>query len=210
MMTFGIGVLKGESANRHRNRMGSRSKTTMARKEQEKDSDRPRYYSQFWLDIAAGRRVIGEPRDDEEMSEVEPASTHRSGRDGSGPSNGYRETIVHPDVEALDEDNEDSEDDVEVEENFPVVDEEDADEFAVDDALEDAEIPNIDVESAIEEDTEPLKEEIKEEILENQVDFDVEDEEEEWEGPRGRKKVKPTRAAKPPAKRTKRESPRHF
>jgi hypothetical protein len=31
----------------------------MARKDSEKDVERPRYYSQFWLDVAAGRRVIG-------------------------------------------------------------------------------------------------------------------------------------------------------
>jgi hypothetical protein len=31
----------------------------MARKDLEKETERPRYYSQFWLDVAAGRRVIG-------------------------------------------------------------------------------------------------------------------------------------------------------
>lgn len=31
----------------------------MVRKDSEKDVERPRYYSQFWLDVAAGRRVIG-------------------------------------------------------------------------------------------------------------------------------------------------------
>ncbi len=30
----------------------------MARKDSEKDVERPRYYSQFWLDVAAGRKVI--------------------------------------------------------------------------------------------------------------------------------------------------------
>ncbi|HEY7127070.1 MAG TPA: hypothetical protein VH540_24255 [Ktedonobacterales bacterium] len=30
----------------------------MARKDSEKDVERPRYYSQFWLDVAAGRKVF--------------------------------------------------------------------------------------------------------------------------------------------------------
>ena len=34
----------------------------MARKDLEKETERPRYYSQFWLDVAAGRRVIGVTR----------------------------------------------------------------------------------------------------------------------------------------------------
>src|SRR5947209_7132933 len=45
----------------------------MTRKDSEKESERPHYYSQFWLDIAAGRRVIGGPRPDEngEAAEAE-------------------------------------------------------------------------------------------------------------------------------------------
>ncbi len=35
----------------------------MTRKDSERDAERPRYYSQFWLDVAAGRRVIGTPDD---------------------------------------------------------------------------------------------------------------------------------------------------
>src|SRR5438270_2558 len=41
----------------------------MTRKDSEKDSERPHYYSQFWLDVAAGRRVIGGPKPDEEEEE---------------------------------------------------------------------------------------------------------------------------------------------
>jgi hypothetical protein len=42
----------------------------MRRKDSERDAERPSYYSRFWLDIAAGRRVIGEPQPEEtEMTE---------------------------------------------------------------------------------------------------------------------------------------------
>src|SRR5436305_1654999 len=34
----------------------------MTRKDSEKDAERPHYYSQFWLDVAVGRRVIGAPQ----------------------------------------------------------------------------------------------------------------------------------------------------
>jgi hypothetical protein len=48
------------------------------RKDTEKDVERPRYYSQFWLDVAAGRRVIGTGKgtletDDGELAEQETA-----------------------------------------------------------------------------------------------------------------------------------------
>src|SRR5579862_2286516 len=54
----------------------------MARKDLEKETERPRYYSQFWLDVAAGRRVIGagksaeaeEEAEDEVESAPEPTS----------------------------------------------------------------------------------------------------------------------------------------
>ncbi len=47
---------------------------TMTRKDSEKDSDRTHYYSQFWLDVAAGRRIIGAPKEDEaaEAEVLEP------------------------------------------------------------------------------------------------------------------------------------------
>ena len=37
----------------------------MTKKDSEKEVERPHYYSQFWLDVAAGRRVIGAPKTDE-------------------------------------------------------------------------------------------------------------------------------------------------
>ena len=38
----------------------------MSRKDSEKEAERPHYYSQFWLDVAAGRRIIGTPKGDNE------------------------------------------------------------------------------------------------------------------------------------------------
>ncbi len=35
----------------------SKKRWYMTRKDSERDAERPRYYSQFWLDVAAGRRA---------------------------------------------------------------------------------------------------------------------------------------------------------
>jgi len=43
----------------------------MARKDLDKETERPRYYSQFWLDIAAGRRVISADKGIQESEETE-------------------------------------------------------------------------------------------------------------------------------------------
>ncbi len=81
----------------------------MTRKESEKDSERPHYYSQFWLDVAAGRRIIGAPRPNEEAEsdiepESEPLALRRSTRtSSSAPSDEYGETISHPEVGLEDE-----------------------------------------------------------------------------------------------------------
>jgi len=72
----------------------------MTRKD-EKDTERPHYYSQFWLDVAAGRREIGSSKTDdaseadepggmfgdEEQLEIIPAVEHcrNLGIDVSGP-----------------------------------------------------------------------------------------------------------------------------
>ncbi len=66
----------------------------MTRKDSEKDSERPHYYSQFWLDVAAGRRVIGTPKPDEEAETPEPEILgpviQRKGRTGTqADSNNY-------------------------------------------------------------------------------------------------------------------------
>ena len=43
----------------------------MTRKDSEKETDRPHYYSQFWLDVAAGRAVIGATKSEDETDLVE-------------------------------------------------------------------------------------------------------------------------------------------
>src|SRR5215472_17167130 len=79
----------------------------MTRKDSEKDAERPHYYSQFWLDIAAGRRVIGGPKPEDgealENETAEPVVQRRPGRaNESGtfrntlpPVNGYPEDVDH-------------------------------------------------------------------------------------------------------------------
>ncbi|HEY7347687.1 MAG TPA: hypothetical protein VH599_05160 [Ktedonobacterales bacterium] len=65
----------------------------MARKDLEKETERPRYYSQFWLDVAAGRRVIGggkgaQEGEEAEESEAESASemSAKAGKAPKGPA----------------------------------------------------------------------------------------------------------------------------
>lgn len=64
----------------------------MARKDLEKETERPRYYSQFWLDVAAGRRVIGAGKaqdgDETEAAEAEsaPELTTKAGKAPKGPT----------------------------------------------------------------------------------------------------------------------------
>jgi hypothetical protein len=72
----------------------------MARKDLEKEAERPRYYSQFWLDVAAGRRVIGQGKgasdgDEAEGSEAEsaPEMTTKAGK-------ASKSTTMPPIVEA--------------------------------------------------------------------------------------------------------------
>src|ERR1051326_3458972 len=47
----------------------------MARKDLEKETERPRYYSQFWLDVAAGRKIIGAGKGAQEGEEGEEAES---------------------------------------------------------------------------------------------------------------------------------------
>jgi hypothetical protein len=77
----------------------------MTRKDSEKDTDRPHYYSQFWLDVAAGRTVIGAAKTEEEteMSEPELELTplRRVGRNhAASATDGYKtartETVSEP------------------------------------------------------------------------------------------------------------------
>src|SRR5712692_1398179 len=166
----------------------------MTRKDSERDAERPRYYSQFWLDVAAGRRVIGTPKTDEGAEGIEPETpeasvTRRTGRNNSSAIDGYREAFSRTVVEPMPAPEEVIE---------PEADEED-----------ELDIPNIAVEEAHTPDAEVPSE--AEEAPEE--DFYDEDEEEEddldWSG-RGRKKPKPGRQVKQPKKGPKREPRRGY
>jgi len=81
----------------------------MTRKDSEKDAERPHYYSQFWLDIAAGRRVIGgpKPEDEAEAGEADlPEPAHRIGRNGVADSD-YQDLRASAVVEPAAEEEED-------------------------------------------------------------------------------------------------------
>jgi hypothetical protein len=86
-------------------------------KKDEKEADRPHYYSQFWLDVAAGRKVIGASKaedgadqTDADLQEPTPLA-RRGGRAGASipPADGYREMRAPAAVadEAYDEEDED-------------------------------------------------------------------------------------------------------
>ena len=181
-------------------------------KKDEKDADRPHYYSQFWLDVAAGRRVIGAPKPEEgedladgDLSEPTPL-TRRGGRGNANilAADGYRETHAPAAVadEAYDDEDEFAETEDEDEDVAPDLVEVDDEEIPtiVDDTPE-VLVPDIEPEPLeTEEDVEPEEEE---EFFEDEED---EEDEEEWPA-RGRKKPKPGRpvkAPKPPVKKPKR------
>jgi hypothetical protein len=170
----------------------------MTRKDSEKDSERPHYYSQFWLDIAAGRRTIGGPRpEDAEATEpelepeiAEPMPQRRPGRvsepatssDALFTANGHREEVTRP-VHPVIAEEEDSE--IE-EEPVPEVEELNDAEYQEDLPIEDEDIPDMDLNVDDEEEEEALEEE-------------EEDEDMNWG--RGRKKPKPIRPTKAPVKK---------
>jgi len=184
-------------------------------KKDEKDADRPHYYSQFWLDVAAGRRVIGTPKPEDGMDDAEDdlpeptPMTRKGGRTATTlPVDGYQESrataVAEPDL-----------DDAEI--NEP---EEDVIDLASD--LEDEDIPTIVVDDTLDtgsadSDVLPADAEVEEDLEEEEEFFDEEEEEEEEEEEdqewpaRGRKKPKPGRpvkAPKPPVKKPKRGGPR--
>ena len=178
-------------------------------KKDEKDADRPHYYSQFWLDIAAGRKVIGGPKtedgtDQADIDLSEPISmAHKSGRANPGivPMDGYRETRTPAAVadEAYDEDEEEDE--------FSLPEDEEPDTVS---EVSDEDIPTIvdDTPEELTPDIEPEPVEEEEEGPEEDEEFyDEEDEEDEEWSSRGRKKPKPGRQAKvpkPPVKKPRR------
>ena len=160
----------------------------MAKKDNEKDSERPHYYSQFWLDVAAGRRIIGAPKEEGEgEGESEAPIATAPARRASRAQESIHEEIIHPsagfDQEEIAEEEEGSFASNELEE------------------VVDADLPDVD----IAEDEEYSDEEEEEDLYDEDED---EDEDEEW-GTRGRKKAKPTRATKP-AKKPRREPRRGF
>jgi hypothetical protein len=181
----------------------------MTRKDSEKESERPHYYSQFWLDIAAGRRTIGGPKpEDGEAIETETAEPvlQRSPRRANepeefhtppAPANGYREEVAHP---VTDEDYSEPEEDLTqdqeefneggYQEDLPLGD----DEGVPDVDFSEEEEENTSEENALEGNT--LEENTPEEN-ENMYD---DDDETSWGG-RSRKKAKPIRPNKPPIKK---------
>jgi hypothetical protein len=162
------------------------------RKDNEKDTERPHYYSQFWLDIAAGKRVIGGPKPEDgeaiETETAEPVPPRRSGRDNepetfpntSSPVSGYQEDVVHPITE---EEYSEPEEDLEQ-------DQEEAyeNDYQEDLPLDDEDVPDVDL-SVEEEKNEPEYE-------------DDEEDGAEWGSRGARKKGKPVRPNKAPIKKT--------
>ncbi len=174
----------------------------MTRKDSEKDSERPHYYSQFWLDVAAGRRIIGAPKleegeageSDSETLEVVPQ--HRAAQvseaetydDGHVASNGYAEQVMHPVAEPLAT----PEEFIEPQEDALDLVADAADETDYQDAaVDDTDIPDMDLN--------PIEEGGEDEDFFEDEGEDDEDDDVNWG--RGRKKAKPTRPVKPPVKK---------
>ena len=174
----------------------------MTRKDSEKEADRPHYYSQFWLDVAAGRKIIGASRGEEDGAEPEPqeVAPRRSARSTSatigheepaydevaipvGEEEAYEEEYAEPEAE---------EDLLGGEEEFDA----------------DQELPNILVDEEPEvPDVELLDEDEDEDFYEEEEE--EEDEDVDWG--RGRKKPKPGRQTpKQPPKRIKRDRDRRY
>jgi hypothetical protein len=190
----------------------------MTRKDSEKETDRPHYYSQFWLDVAAGRTVIGAAKvedetdlveDETDMSEpeLEPTPLRRAGRNhAASATDGYKttrtQTVVEPAfVPEEFEENEESEIDL----ANDVVDLELPDNV-LDESEEEMFIPQADI----------MPDEEEMEVDEDELFFEdeIEDEDEDEDGwsARGRKKPKPGRQVKTPkpTKKSKREPRRGF
>src|SRR6266487_4353295 len=180
----------------------------MTRKDSEKETDRPHYYSQFWLDVAAGRTVIGAAKvedetdlveDETEIPELEPEPTplRRAGRNHAASVNdGYKsartQTVVEPAF---------------VPEEF---EESDESEFELADDVVDLELPDNVLDEPVEETITPEADIMPDE--EEKEDLEDEDEDEDGWSARGRKKPKPGRQAKTPkpTKKPKREPRRGF
>ena len=172
----------------------------MTRKDSERDAERPRYYSQFWLDVAAGRRVIGTPKTDEGAEGIEPETpeasvTRRTGRNNSSAIDGYREAFSRTAVEPMPAPEEVIEPEADLEDELI-------------DEVDELDIPNIVVEEAYTPDAEAPSE-AEEAPDEDFYDEDEDDDDLDWSG-RGRKKPKPGRQVKQPKKGPKREPRRGY
>jgi hypothetical protein len=185
----------------------------MIRKDNEKETDRPHYYSQFWLDVAAGRTVIGAPKgeDETELSEpeLEPTPLRRASRNhAASATDGYQPTRAQTVTEQA-----------YVPEEF---EEGEESEFDQADDVVDLELPDNVLDETEEEmiipeaDILPDEEELAEDEDADEFFFDdeIEDEDEDeddWSA-RGRKKPKPGRQAKAPkpTRKPKREPRRGF
>jgi hypothetical protein len=179
----------------------------MTRKD-EKDTERPHYYSQFWLDVAAGRREIGSskaeeaPEADESLEPIAPA--RKSGRvTAAALADGHRNTRPRD----IDEEDFATGDTFETDEaedfSEPELEE---DELAGD--LDEQGIPDIPIGFPAEEEEDIAEIPPEEaEYLDDEEYYDEEDEDEDDWSSRGRKKPKPgrqTKAPKPSGKKPKR------
>ena len=192
----------------------------MTRKDSEKDSERTHYYSQFWLDVAAGRRIIGAPKPEDEAADsdvLEPtlplrksarSSSYDDDDDDDSQFDGHAERIVHPVAEPLvtpEEFIESEPEEIDLEAD--TIDTPDFQEEVVDDM----DIPDMDLGPAEEEKDE--EEELSEDEGEESIDGDADEEEDEedlgWGG-RGRKRNKPVRPKVPPKKAPRREPRRGY
>ncbi len=170
----------------------------MTRKDSDKDAERPHYYSQFWLDIAAGRRVIGGPKPDEvdsgELEILEPVPPVRKNV-RSPLVDSFREPRPTPLAASTDD-----------EDDEPLVP---AYAVQVEDSIDETEVPNIELEEETPDEIEGTDDEdyVEEDAEEEGEDFfeaeetgeEEEEEDDDWSR-RGRKKAKPIRPVTPPKK----------
>ncbi|MDQ2715786.1 MAG: hypothetical protein M3Z08_12830 [Chloroflexota bacterium] len=211
----------------------------MTRKDSEKDAERPHYYSQFWLDVAAGRRIIGGPKSDEETDLAEPevveiAAPRRGGRVTTVPdSDGHIHARIQPEVddeaEAEFEDELDSELEVDEDELADEVDDQELPNILIDEtdipaaevaetAVPEAEVAETAVPEAEVAETAvplangadvPVDEEAEATDEEDLFEEEEEEDDDLWPSGRGRKKPKPGRQVKPP-KKPKRDTRRGY
>src|SRR5690242_16426309 len=189
----------------------------MTRKDSEKEADRPHYYSQFWLDVAAGRTTISSSKDVDEVDlaeveeesepELEPTHLRRAGRNhGVSSSDGYKstrtQTVVEPDYEIGEaEDTKENE--------FGLAD--DVEELELpDNVLDEPEVEMYSPEEDIVPEEDATEEDEEDFFFDNEED-EEDEEDEEW-GSRGRKKPKPGRQTKAPksTKKPRRETRRGY